>query len=108
METGTKEMMEKLQGKPSRQELEANIKIAHNWMTAVRGGTYQGHQTIHIATLLDFLERQHSENVKRFDAEFAVHPEWAKKEDGKPVCSPCAPFEWAKKEDGKPVEAVAK
>ena len=80
----SKEMIERLQNEhgagPSRQELEANIKIAHNWITAVSSGTYQGHQSLHIATLLDFLKQQHDKNVQLFEAEVVKHPEWKKPE----------------------------
>ena len=73
-------MMEKLQGQ-SRAELEGNIQVAHNWITAITGGTYQGHQALHIAALLDFLKRQYDENVKIYEAQKLKHPEWTKKDE---------------------------
>jgi hypothetical protein len=79
-------MMERLQGnenpafeKPSRAQLEANVKISHNWKTAVASGTFSGHQALHIATLIDFLEKQNAEAIKVFEAESLAHPEWSVK-----------------------------
>ena len=77
--TDTKTMMEKLQS-PTKEQLEANIKVSHNWMTAVRSGTFQGHQAIHIATLLDFLETQNRASVKEFEAMMPA-PEFGKPEE---------------------------
>jgi hypothetical protein len=74
-----KEMMEKVQ-KPTRDQLEANIKISHNWITAIRAGNYGGKDVLHIATLLDFLQNQHNNAVKDFEAQFppAAAPQWEK------------------------------
>ena len=68
---------------PKAKELEQNIKIAHNWMTALRSGTFKGQECLHIATLLDFLQVQHDSAVKAFEAmhpapEFGKKPEEAK------------------------------
>lgn len=62
----------------SREQLEGNIKISHNWMTAVRAGTYKGHEALHIATLLDFLQKQHDQARLDYEAESLQHPEWGK------------------------------
>ena len=77
--TDTKTMMEKLQA-PTRAQLQANIQISHNWMTAVRSGTFPGHASLHVATLLDFLEKQNAEATKAYEAESLSHPEWGTKE----------------------------
>ena len=65
--------------KPSREQLEANVQISHNWHTAVASGQFQGAQALHIATLLDFLSKQNAEATKIWEAEFAAHPEWGRK-----------------------------
>ena len=65
--------------KPSREQLEANVQISHNWRTAVASGQFQGAQALHIATLLDFLSKQNAEATKIWEAEFAAHPEWGRK-----------------------------
>lgn len=77
MKEGIAEMMNKVQ-KPTRDQMEANIKISHNWITAVRAGTYSGKDTLHIATLLDFLQNQNLQAVKDYEAQFpaAAAPEW--------------------------------
>jgi lipopolysaccharide biosynthesis regulator YciM len=72
----TKEMMEKLQekpdySKPNKQQLEQNIQISHNWIKAITSGTFPGHASLHIATLLDFLQRQHQDATKEFES---LHP----------------------------------
>lgn len=79
METSTKEMMEKVAGKPTREQLEANVKISHNWKTAVASGTFAGAQALHIATLLDFLQNENKKAMEAYEAEFAAHPEWGRK-----------------------------
>ncbi len=65
--------------KPTRDQLEANIKISHNWKTAVASGTFAGAQSLHIATLLDFLQTQHNEAVKAYEAAFPAQPEFGPK-----------------------------
>ena len=79
--TDTKTMMDKLQA-PTKAQLEANIQVSHNWMTAVRAGTFPGHTAIHIATLLDFLEQQNKACVKEYET---LHPapEFSKPEAAK-------------------------
>ena len=77
------ESMQKMMGdlqkdKPTRDQLEANVKISHNWKTAVASGTYSGHQALHIATLLDFLTSENVKAVAAFEAEYKIHPEWKK------------------------------
>ena len=81
MKTGIKDMMEKV-AKPTRDQLEANIKVSHNWITAVSSGTFNGAACLHIATLLDFLQQQNKLAVKDFEAMYppAATPEWTKPE----------------------------
>jgi hypothetical protein len=80
--TGVKETMEEVQQKElgeSRQQLEMNIKIAHNWRTAVSAGMFSGRDWMHIATLLDFLQKQHDESVKQYETKFPATPEYKAK-----------------------------
>ena len=76
----TEQMMTDLQT-PNREQLEANIKISHNWITALRSGTFSGGVALHIATLLDFLEKQNSEAVKTYESTFQKVPDWSKPAD---------------------------
>ena len=82
-----KEMMEAAQTnsnpahepqKPTREQLEANIKISHNWMTAVGSGTYHGNQSLHIATLLDFLQTENKKAVSAYEAAFPADVKFEK------------------------------
>lgn len=78
---GIEQVMEDVAKKewvPSRNELEANIKVSHNWITAVNSGTFHGAASLHIATLLDFLQKQHDAAVAQYEKQSAGHPEWAK------------------------------
>jgi len=68
-----------MEPKPTREQLEANIKISHNWITAIRSGTFAGAQSLHVATLLDFLGKQHEDAVKSYEAAFPAQPEFGKK-----------------------------
>jgi hypothetical protein len=54
----------------TRGQMENNIKAAHNWRTAVAAGTFKGHECIHIATLLDFLNVQHKISTEQYEAAF--------------------------------------
>lgn len=75
----TKDMMDKIQGRPSREQLENNVKVFHNFRTAVRSGTFAGAQAPHIAALLSLLDHEHDDNMKKYEAESLAHPEWSGK-----------------------------
>lgn len=64
---------------PSRNELEANIKVSHNWITAVNSGEFKGSASLHIATLLDFLQKQHDSAVAQYEKQSPAQPEWKDK-----------------------------
>lgn len=72
---GIKEMSETA-NKATREQLEANIKISHNWKTAVASGTFAGAQALHIATLLDFLANENAKAVKVYESEFPADVQW--------------------------------
>lgn len=65
--------------KPTKDQLEANIKISHNWATAVRSGTFSGAQSLHVATLLDFLMSENKKALMAYEQEALTHPEWGVK-----------------------------
>ena len=54
----------------TREQMENNIKAAHNWRTAVAAGQYKGHEALHIATLLDFLNVQHRLSTEAYESAF--------------------------------------
>ncbi len=72
------EMMNDLQKQdaPTREQLEGDVKASHNWATAVRAGTYQGHVAVHIAQLLLFLDTEHEKAKQRYEAAVVKNPEW--------------------------------
>ena len=85
---GIKDMVKDLGKKaitptPTRDQLEANIKISHNWITAIRSGQFAGGVSLHVATLLDFLQKQNEQATAEYEAAAASHPEWGKQEAAK-------------------------
>ena len=78
---GVKDMMggvaEKV-NKPKREELEANIKISQNWITAVKAGNFPGAFAMDIGMLLGFLANQNELAKKDYEAMFPP-AEWGKK-----------------------------
>ena len=54
----------------TREQMENNIKAAHNWRTAVAAGQYKGHEALHIATLLDFQNVQHRLSTEAYESAF--------------------------------------
>lgn len=82
------------EGKPTnpanqatRPQHENKIKAFHNFMTAVRSGTFNGVQAIHIAALLNLLEQEYAQAIKDYEAAASTHPEWGIKPP-----SPTAPM----------------
>ncbi len=63
---------------PTRDQYENKIKAFHNFMTAVRSGTFNGVQCIHIAALLNLLENEYAAAVKDYEGASATHPEWGR------------------------------
>lgn len=83
MKTGMAEMMEKVgsvgqPAKPSREQLEGNIRTLKFWTSAIEGGQYKGKDAIHITTLLNFLDHQFQMATKEFEENYsaAAAPEW--------------------------------
>lgn len=63
--------------KPTKDQLAENVKISNNWIRAVSSGTFSGIMAIHVATLLDFLTKQHDEAKAQYEA-MVNPPEWNK------------------------------
>lgn len=62
----------------TREQLQANVQISHNWKTAVASGEYKGAVSLHIATLLDFLEKEHVKAVAAYEAAFPAQPQFGR------------------------------
>lgn len=64
---------------PTREQLENKVKAFHNFLTALRSGTFNGAQCIHIAALGNLLEQEYAQAVKDYEGAAAAHPEWGVK-----------------------------
>ncbi len=70
---------------PTREQHENKIKAFHNFLTALRSGTFNGVQCIHIAALQNLLEQEYAQAVKDYEAASATHPEWGVKVKKEPA-----------------------
>lgn len=64
---------------PTRAQHENKIKAFHNFMTALRSGTFTGVQCVHIAALQNLLEQEYAQAVKDYEAAAVTNPEWGAK-----------------------------
>jgi hypothetical protein len=71
--------------KPSKTQLEANVRVSDLWRKAVRRGTFSGSDAEAIGTLINFLDDQNRQAVAAYEAEMAVHPEWGRPKDLEPA-----------------------
>ena len=62
---------------PTKEQLAENIKISNRWVKAISSGTFSGIVALDIATLIDFLTKQHDEAKKQYEA-MVNPPEWQK------------------------------
>lgn len=70
---------------PTREQYENKIKAFHNFLTAVRSGTFNGAQAIHIAALSNLLEQEYAQAVRDFEGAAVEHPEWGVKVKKEPA-----------------------
>ena len=64
---------------PTREQHENKVKAFHNFLTAVRSGTYNGVQCVHIAALQNLLEQEYAQAIKDYEGACEMHPEWGVK-----------------------------
>jgi hypothetical protein len=74
------EKMIEAKNEMTREQLQANVQISHNWKTAVASGEFKGSVSLHIATLLDFLENENKKAIAAYEAAFPATPEFGRKE----------------------------
>ena len=64
---------------PTRTQHENKVKAFHNFLTALRSGTFTGVQCVHIAALQNLLEQEYAQAVKDYEGACIAHPEWGVK-----------------------------
>lgn len=60
----------------TRDEHEGKIKSFTSWIGAVEQGTFPGKSSLHIATLLNLLNKELDQALADYERESMSHPEW--------------------------------
>jgi hypothetical protein len=61
---------------PTRDQLQADVRISAAWRDAVKAGTFAGKDAESIATLVQFLQDQHEKALTRYEEAAKSRPEW--------------------------------